>query len=95
MCYEIFAKKANLTRHKKTKHLLQIMSYLCEHCDKQFIRKEHLQRHVISCQQISTGPTGVQEPVIHKCDQCDSAFKSSTSLKNHKKVHKYHVLMYI
>ena len=53
VCHVTFSNNQNLNRHHKTKHLSEVMTYLCEHCNKQFIRKDKLDSHTITCQQVS------------------------------------------
>ncbi|KAJ1523604.1 hypothetical protein ONE63_001447 [Megalurothrips usitatus] len=51
--------------------------YACKHCDKTFVRKEHLIRHSIS-------HAGTKQ---FDCEQCGKSFSRKDNLHKHRKTH--------
>ena len=55
-----------------------VVSYICEHCNRDFKKlhslREHIQKHH------GPGPS-------YKCDQCEKSFSSKTTLDTHKRTH--------
>ena len=55
---------------------MEVKKYECEHCGKEFKRKDHLKRHRAEVHDIGV--------VWHKCELCDKEFKIKDHLKRHK-----------
>ncbi|XP_075988892.1 uncharacterized protein LOC142984902 [Anticarsia gemmatalis] len=77
ICSKRFANPGNVQRHM----LLHTREkYPCEHCDRQFLTKDQLDKHT---NKHTTLPTDRNFP----CDDCDKKFKSSSNLMQHKRTH--------
>lgn len=74
ICQKTFSKANGIVKHMKVHS--QERSHQCATCGAQFIRSDHLNRHLLC-----------HEPPKFKCDICEVAFRRSDKLLAHRRKH--------
>ena len=81
ICGKTFSEKGSLTVHIKNIHLkdlstIKMEDLQCEFCEKRFVFKKSLQKHIISEHEY---------PKNSRCDLCNKTFSGITALESHIK----------
>ena len=75
LCNKYFAQQGILSTHNKINSGIKLP---CTECDKQFTRKEHLQKHLTT--------HGINQ-VKYTCELCRKQMHSKKSLRDHIRIH--------
>lgn len=78
ICKEVFNTLENLRIHqKKANHKRSAKNYVCSYCNKAFLSRDHLNRHI---------RTHTKEKPYH-CGTCGMRFSMVQNLRRHEKLH--------
>ena len=62
----------------ETKVHERVKNFLCDQCDKAFVAKDKLKRHIAYVHE------GMRDTKIYECDRCDEAYVERSELRKHK-----------